>query len=67
MSRGATVRRSITSTEMPSTAATCSAAASASWTMRETETTVASLPGRTTAEMPMGTMWSAGGCGPFIP
>ena len=66
MSSGATVRRSITSTEMPSSA-TSSAAATASWTMRDTETTVTSVPGRTTADLPMGTMWSAGGCGPFMP
>jgi 2-oxoisovalerate dehydrogenase E1 component len=44
-----------------------SAAAVASWTMRDTETTVTSVPGRTTAERPMGTMKSSGGWGPFIP
>ena len=49
MSSGATVRRSITSTEMPSPA-TRSAAATASWTIRETDTTVTSVPGRTTAD-----------------
>ena len=43
------------------------AAASASWTMRDTETTVTSDPSRTTAERPMGRMKSAGGCGPFMP
>ncbi len=66
MSRGATVRRSITSTEIPSSARR-SAAAIASWTIRETDTTVTSVPGRTTADLPMGRMWSAGGCGPFMP
>ncbi len=66
MSSGATVRRSITSTEMPS-AARVSAAATASWTIRETDTTVTSVPGRTTADTPIGTMWSSGGCGPFMP
>ena len=66
MSSGATVLRSITSTEMPS-AATDSAAATASWTILETDTTVTSVPGRTTAAAPIGTTWSAGGCGPFIP
>ena len=44
MSSGATVRRSITSTEMPSPAS-CSAAASASCTIRDTDTTVTSVPG----------------------
>ena len=53
-SSGATVLRSITSTEIPS-AATSSAAATASWTIRETETTVTSVPGRTTADLPIGT------------
>ena len=53
-SSGATVRRSITSTEIPSPASS-SAAASASWTMRDTETTVMSDPARTTADRPMGT------------
>ena len=66
MSSGATVRRSITSTEMPSPAKR-SAAATASWTIRETDTTVTSVPGRTTAAVPMGTMWSDGGCGPLRP
>ena len=66
MSSGATVRRSITSTEMPSPARR-SAAATASCTIRETDTTVTSVPGRTTADVPIGTMWSAGGCGPFMP
>ena len=49
MSSGATVRRSITSTEMPSSASS-SAAATASCTIRETDTTVTSVPGRTTAD-----------------
>ena len=49
MSSGATVRRSITSTEMPSPAS-CSAAATASCTIRETDTTVTSVPARTTAD-----------------
>ena len=53
MSSGATVRRSITSTEMPSPA-TASAAASASCTIRDTDTTVTSVPGRTTAALPIG-------------
>ena len=44
MSSGATVRRSITSTEMPSPAS-CSAAATASCTIRDTDTTVMSVPG----------------------
>ncbi len=66
VSSGATVRRSITSTEMPSVA-TSSAAARASCTMRDTDTSVRSLPGRTIAARPIGTTWSAGGCGPFIP
>ncbi len=66
MSSGATVRRSITSTEMPSPA-TRSAAATASCTIRETDTTVTSVPGCTTADVPIGRMWSAGGCGPFMP
>ena len=64
MSSGETVRRSMTSTEIPSDARV-SAAASASWTMRETETTVMSSPGRTTAALPIGSMWSAGGFGPL--
>ena len=55
MSRGATVLRSITSTEMPSPATT-SAAARASWTIRETDTTVTSVPARTTADLPIGRM-----------
>ena len=59
MSRGATVRRSITSTEMPSSAR-LSAAASASWTIRETDTTVTSVAGRTTADVPIGRTKSAG-------
>ena len=50
MSSGATVRRSITSTEMPSPA-TRSAAASASCTIRDTDTTVTSVPARTTARL----------------
>jgi hypothetical protein len=54
MSSGATVRRSINSTEIPA-AATSSAAARHSWTMRETDTTVTSVPLRTTAARPMGT------------
>ena len=66
MSSGATVRRSITSTEMPSPARR-SAAATASCTIRETETTVTSVPARTTADRPIGRMWSGGGCGPFMP
>ena len=66
MSSGATVRRSITSTET-SSPASVSAAASASWTIRDTDTTVTSRPARTTRDRPIGTMWSAGGCGPFIP
>ena len=66
MSRGAMVRRSMTSTEMPSSA-TRSAAASASCTIRETDTTVMSFPERTTADVPIGTMKSDGGCGPFMP
>ena len=55
MSSGATVRRSMTSTESPSPA-TASAAARASWTIRETDTTVTSVPARTTADLPIGTM-----------
>ena len=66
MSSGATVRRSMTSTEMPSPA-NASAAATASWTIRDTETTVMSVPGCTTTDFPMGRMWSSGGCGPFMP
>ncbi len=68
MSSGATVRRSITSTEMcePSPA-NSSAAATASCTILDTDTNVTSLPGRTTAERPIGTTWSAGGAGPFMP
>ena len=66
MSSGATVRRSITSTEM-SAPARRSAAAIAEWTIRETETTVTSVPDRTTADLPIGTMCSVGGCGPFMP
>ena len=66
MSRGATVLRSITSTEMPSSARR-SAAATASWTIRETDTTVTSVPWRTTADFPIGRRWSAGACGPFMP
>ncbi len=66
MSSGATVRRSITSTEMPSPASV-SAAAVASWTIRDTDTTVTSVPARTTADTPIGTMWSDGGRGPFMP
>ena len=65
-SSGATVLRSITSTEIPSPA-TSSAAAIASWTIRETDTTVTSVPARTTADTPIGSTWSAGGCGPFMP
>ena len=53
MSNGATVLRSITSTEIPS-ASTAAAAATASWTMRETDTMVRSVPARTTAALPMG-------------
>ena len=55
MSSGATVRRSITSTEMPSPAS-ASAAATASCTIRETDTTVMSVPARTTADLPIGRM-----------
>ena len=58
MSSGATVRRSITSTEIPSPAS-ASAAASASCTIRDTDTTVTSVPARTTADRPIGTRWSA--------
>jgi 2-oxoisovalerate dehydrogenase E1 component len=43
------------------------AAARASWTMRDTDTTVTSVPVRTTADLPMGRMYSSGGCGPFMP
>ena len=50
MSSGATVRRSITSTEIPSSA-TASAAATASCTIRDTETSVMSVPARTTADL----------------
>src|SRR3546814_2275234 len=50
VSSGATVRRSITSTDVPSSAASCSAAASASCTIRDTDTTVTSLPSRTRSE-----------------
>ena len=66
MSSGATVRRSMTSSEM-SSSARVSAAASTSWTMRETETTVTSVPCRTTLEVPIGRTKSGGGCGPFMP
>ena len=55
MSSGATVRRSMTSTEIPSPSSV-SAAASASCTMRETDTTVMSEPARTTADVPIGRM-----------
>ena len=66
MSSGATVRRSMTSTETPSLASR-SAAAIASCTIRDTDTTVTSVPGCTTTDLPIGTMWSVGGCGPFMP
>ena len=56
----------MTSTEMSSRASS-SAAASASWTMRDTDTNVMSVPARTTADLPIGRMWSSGGCGPFMP
>ncbi len=65
-SSGARVRRSITSTEIPSSLS-CSAAATASCTIREMDTTVTSVPARTTAALPMGRRYSGGGWGPFMP
>ena len=65
MSSGATVRRSITSTEMPSPASCPPRPRPHSCTIRETETTVTSVPARTTADVPIGTMWSARRLGPL--
>lgn len=62
-SMGATVRRSTTSTEMPS-AASDSATARLSRTMRETLTTVTSVPSRSTFALPIGTTWSGENPGP---
>ena len=53
MSSGASVRGSITSTEMPRSASR-SAASSASSTIPDSATTVASLPSRTTRAAPNG-------------
>ena len=39
----------------------------ASCTMRDTDTSVMSSPGRTTVALPMGRTWSAGGWGPLKP
>ena len=66
MSRGCTVRRSITSQSMPSPASS-SAAASASLAMRDQATSVTSWPCRVTRAAPSGISYSSSGTGPFAP
>ena len=60
------MRRSMTSVWMPWSSSS-SATESTSWTTLDQEMTVTSPPPRTTLAEPMGTRWSAGGLGPFIP